>query len=97
MVCRKVHLNSIFAQGTLLDAHNTGAVYDDVDSRYIRPIQDFSSCGADGLLAGKVDVEGPIFHVGEDFLQGIDTLLDLWWTATGDDKVLRRLGCMQGG
>lgn len=87
MVCRKVHLDTIFAQGALLNAHDTGTVHKNVDSWHIRPGQNLGSCGTDRLLAGEINLQTAVLDVGELLLESIDAFLDLRWVTTGDDEM----------
>lgn len=91
VVCRKMHLDSILAKGTLWKEHNTGVVHEDIDCWYVGPRKELGSCRTNGLLAGEIDLKRTVVHTGKLRLEGIDALLDLGWAATCDDEVGRRL------
>lgn len=76
MISRKMHFDPVLGKGTLRDEHNTGAVYQDVDSWHIRPGEELGSCRADRVLAGEIDLERTVVYVRELRLKGIDALLD---------------------
>lgn len=94
VVGAEVHLDAIYGESTLLDAHDSGAVDDDVDGGYIRPGENFFGSSADRLLTGEVDLKSAVVDIRVIFLKDCNTVLKFANGPTGEDEAGRGLRCL---
>ena len=77
VVRRELHLDTVLIDCAFGEVHDTGAVHHDVDGWHIGPGQELGGSSTDCFLAGEIDFEGTVIHVGEFCLECVDALLDL--------------------
>ena len=75
MVCSEVHFDSFSGEGAGREVHDAGTVDEDVDLRDVGPGEELSGGFADGLLAGEVESEDVVVHIGGSSFECIDALL----------------------
>lgn len=94
VVGAKVHFDAVYAESALLDAHDGGAVDDDVDGRDVGPRENFVCGSSDGLLAGEVDLQSAVVDTRIVLLKDINAVMKLGNGATSKDEASRSLGCL---